>query len=345
MIAAASPVVTVAAIAAVATVPPAPVGLPVVAGAEARVFAGLLTPLLEGMPLDGAALPGESASAVPGETQTGSVGDPEPDPLLALGLFWPPAPALPPLAAGEAAGSLAVMPEVASTGMAPPPAPETTLADPTVGPSLPGPAQPSASSLEAGRLAPEPAPLPANPGIAEQGAALLPLAAAAPEAPTAPSVEFRLPLPVEGPAPGRAEPPPAMPPPSPQWPDRLAERLRWEMAGGQGQGPSAARIELAPDELGALEVQLRVEQGSVSLHITAAQPATRELLAEAMPRLRELLTESGLSLGQASVSGQSSAGGDREAGKPRTSATDEDLEPLQTPLPVRERIGLLDDYA
>jgi len=125
------------------------------------------------------------------------------------------------------------------------------------------------------------------------------------------------------------------------WPRQLGERIHWQL----GAGVQEARIELAPEGLGPLELRVQVEAGQVQLHIGAAHAATRELLGEALPRLRELLGDSGLSLGQASVSSQ------QERTPPpmplRTASSTAPPEPEEPPIrmPLRRARGLLDHYA
>lgn len=126
------------------------------------------------------------------------------------------------------------------------------------------------------------------------------------------------------------------------WPEQLSSQIVWQL----GQEVQEARIALAPDDLGAIDLQVRVQEGRVQVHMGAAQPATRELLSEALPRLRELLGESGLSLSQASVFSQDA----QSRGHPvwsRSRGPDRADQVQEAPSPItatRSR-GLLDHYA
>lgn len=128
----------------------------------------------------------------------------------------------------------------------------------------------------------------------------------------------------------------------PDWPQPLAESIHWQLDSGLQE----ARIELAPEGLGALELHVQVEDGQVQLHIGAAHAATRELLGEALPRLRELLGDSGLSLGQATVSSQQQR---PNPSQPlwKSASTDDADSALETPAikPLRRSRGLFDHYA
>lgn len=202
--------------------------------------------------------------------------------------------------------------------------------------------------------------LPGEPNAGEQAAVvaaadavLLPLAADSPPPAVAESGRgseplFALPTGAAGNvASARLEPPPLPPPPvntsRQDWPEQLSSHISWQL----GQDVQEARIELAPQDLGAIDLQVRVQDGRVQVHIGAAQQATRDLLSEALPRLRELLGDSGLSLSQASVFSQDAqsrghpawpARSGREAGELATS----ELPAALTPPRLR---GLLDHYA
>ena len=152
------------------------------------------------------------------------------------------------------------------------------------------------SAAPGGTDSPRPAEIVAGPGVSPSDTILA--------ADATPSNSFNL-APVVPPS---APPSPVTPTPlsapvdvrREDWPQQLGERIHWQL----GAGVQEARIELAPEGLGPLELRVQVEAGQVQLHIGAAHAVTRELLNEALPRLRELLGDSGLSLGQASVSSQ-----------------------------------------
>lgn len=92
------------------------------------------------------------------------------------------------------------------------------------------------------------------------------------------------------------------------WAGRMADRI----AALQDAAEAAdARIRLAPDHLGNVDISIRREGDRVHVHFAAEIPATRQLLAEAAPRLAELADARGVKLGQTSV--DAGAGGQHGA--------------------------------
>jgi flagellar hook-length control protein FliK len=71
-----------------------------------------------------------------------------------------------------------------------------------------------------------------------------------------------------------------------------------------GQQLQSARIQLSPAELGPITVNLVVDDGSADLTFHAHHALTRDAIEQALPRLREMLNDSGLTLGNATVSDQ-----------------------------------------
>lgn len=85
----------------------------------------------------------------------------------------------------------------------------------------------------------------------------------------------------------------------PAWQTAVGERVVWMAA----RGVHGAELRLNPAELGPMQLQVSVDDGRVSVSITALQAATRDALEAALPRLRELLAENGMDLAGADVSG------------------------------------------
>jgi flagellar hook-length control protein FliK len=82
------------------------------------------------------------------------------------------------------------------------------------------------------------------------------------------------------------------------WSQGLGERLML-MAERNLQ---SATIRLQPEQLGPVEIRLRVnDDGAAQVHFSAAHAQTRDALDAAIPRLRELFAEQGLSLAHANV--------------------------------------------
>jgi hypothetical protein len=104
---------------------------------------------------------------------------------------------------------------------------------------------------------------------------------------------------------------------------------------GRGDGRHEVTLELRPEELGTIRVEVSVEHQTVHLTLHAAEPATSRLLSVALPELRSALADAGLTAGQVGVGpdGGGSAGARRpatdrdEAGRPTRGAGQPDDEP------------------
>ena len=81
----------------------------------------------------------------------------------------------------------------------------------------------------------------------------------------------------------------------------LAEHVTLMM----GQKLQQAEIQLDPQGLGKMTVQLSMEREQASVHFVVQHAQTRELLEQALPRLRDMLSGQGIQLSQGSVQQQS----------------------------------------
>ncbi len=70
---------------------------------------------------------------------------------------------------------------------------------------------------------------------------------------------------------------------------------------GRGDGRHEITLELRPEELGTIRVEVRVEDRTVHLTLHAAEPATTRILSAALPELRSSLAEAGLTAGHLAV--------------------------------------------
>lgn len=82
------------------------------------------------------------------------------------------------------------------------------------------------------------------------------------------------------------------------WDQALGDKLVW-MA---GQKQQVAELHLNPPELGPLKITLTLNQDQASAQFVSEHAAVRDALETAMPRLREMLADSGITLGDTSVS-------------------------------------------
>ena len=101
---------------------------------------------------------------------------------------------------------------------------------------------------------------------------------------------------------------------TPAWDNQVGQQVVW-MAGA---GEQTAELTLNPPDLGPMRIVLAVSDDKASIAFTSAQPEVRQALEAAMPRLRDMLGETGLSLGDATVS--AGTPGDRPPDERRTPA-------------------------
>jgi flagellar hook-length control protein FliK len=113
--------------------------------------------------------------------------------------------------------------------------------------------------------------------------------------------------PVQAPAPAgtlvTAPPAPQLSAPlgSPEWQQALNQQVLMFHRNGQ----QSAELRLHPQELGALQITLKLDDQQAQLHIASAHGQVRAAVEAAMPQLRHALAESGINLGQSSVGGES----------------------------------------
>lgn len=71
---------------------------------------------------------------------------------------------------------------------------------------------------------------------------------------------------------------------------------------GRGDGRHEVTLELRPEDLGTIRVEVSVERQTVHLTLHAAEPATGRLLSIALAELRTALADAGLRAGHLAVS-------------------------------------------
>ncbi len=131
---------------------------------------------------------------------------------------------------------------------------------------------------------------------------------------------------------------------SPEWRPAVVQELAQLVVLRQDR----AELHVHPADLGPITVHVKVEGGQATLLVTAVQPATRDALELAIPQLRDTLAQQGITLGQASVQGDSrpppeqrfASPADASAGPVRTIALAPD-----TPGIARTARGTIDVYA
>jgi flagellar hook-length control protein FliK len=134
---------------------------------------------------------------------------------------------------------------------------------------------------------------------------------------------------------------------TPAWNTELGQKIVW-MIGDQQQ---VAELHVNPPNLGPLDIKLTIDGAQTTALFSSPHSAVREALEAALPRLREVLADSGIMLGNASVTADTPRDGRAFAEQPRRSrgsgnhAGETPVEaPLAPPVITRSR-SLVDLFA
>jgi flagellar hook-length control protein FliK len=136
---------------------------------------------------------------------------------------------------------------------------------------------------------------------------------------------------------------------TPAWDQALGQKIVWMTRGGE----QSATLTMNPPDLGPMQVVLSVSDNQATVDFMSAQPEVRQALESALPRLREMMSESGVQLGQATVSAGSQqqfagsggqSGGGRAAGK-GGGAIDDSAPQLRQGVVRMARDGAVDTFA
>lgn len=124
--------------------------------------------------------------------------------------------------------------------------------------------------------------------------------------------------------------------------DDIGDAVRW-MA---DQKIGHAHIKITPNDLGTVEIRLRLDGDRVHADFSSAQADVRQALESSLPRLREMLGQHGFQLAHADV-GQQHAPPSRGGGSSADGGTGDAAEPAtEAPRTVRMTArGLVDAYA
>ena len=85
-----------------------------------------------------------------------------------------------------------------------------------------------------------------------------------------------------------------------KWGDEFNQKITWL----SNQKEQTAELHLNPPQLGPMDVVLKVSGDQATALFTSPHAAVREAVEQALPRLREMLADSGIMLGNATVSDQ-----------------------------------------
>ncbi|TGC18051.1 flagellar hook length control protein FliK [Escherichia sp. E2562] len=108
------------------------------------------------------------------------------------------------------------------------------------------------------------------------------------------------------------------------------------------QGQQSAELRLHPQDLGEVQISLKVDDNQAQIQMVSPHQHVRAALEAALPVLRTQLAESGIQLGQSNISGESFSGqqqaaseqqqSPRTAGHERLTTEDDDALPVPTTL-------------
>jgi flagellar hook-length control protein FliK len=120
---------------------------------------------------------------------------------------------------------------------------------------------------------------------------------------TAPAASSHPAMPLVAPAPAEAPAPVDAPAATPTAPPSVSEQIVSAVVPlhGRGDGRHEVTLELRPEHLGTIRVEVSVEHQTVNLTLHAADPVTSRLLSVALPDLRAALGDAGLTAGQIGV--------------------------------------------
>jgi len=131
---------------------------------------------------------------------------------------------------------------------------------------------------------------------------------------------------------------------TPQAANMLSEKVVYQV----NQKIQMAEIRLDPEDLGAMQIKVNLQQDQLSLQFTVQQAQAKEALEQHLPKLRELLEQQGLSLGESHIEQRSSQDKQEQsrqfAGGSGT-ANDEDLVAQTAQVQVKVSDRMVDYYA
>jgi Flagellar hook-length control protein len=91
---------------------------------------------------------------------------------------------------------------------------------------------------------------------------------------------------------------------SPDWQQNVSQHITMFTR----QGQQSAELRLHPEELGQVHISLKLDDNQAQIQMVSPHSHVRAALEAALPVLRTQLAESGIQLGQSSISSESSAG-------------------------------------
>ncbi|WP_454780807.1 flagellar hook-length control protein FliK [Legionella sp. WA2022007384] len=129
---------------------------------------------------------------------------------------------------------------------------------------------------------------------------------------------------------------------NPEWSNQFSERITWL---GQ-QEVTGAIIKINPEDLGPLEINIKVINDTASVNITAHNHHVRDIIDQALPKLQAMMAEQGLNLSEVQIDSDSSSGQFSQQNDGTTEQLTHEDEVGVTPLKNKRVIkGLIDYFA
>lgn len=137
------------------------------------------------------------------------------------------------------------------------------------------------------------------------------------------------------------------------WGNEFGQKVTWLAT----QHAQSAELHLNPPQLGPLDIVLNVSGDQATALFTSPHAAVRDAVEQALPRLREMLADSGITLGNATVSdqspkeqqawltGQQQNGSGNQSGKGGSASAMGAILSGDAVLPVRRHQGMVDTFA
>jgi flagellar hook-length control protein FliK len=133
----------------------------------------------------------------------------------------------------------------------------------------------------------------------------------------------------------------------PQWADDFSQKITWIAT----QRTQSAQLHMNPAQLGPLEVSLKLNGDQATVQFTSAHAAVRDAIEQSIPRLRDMLADSGISLGNTTVSDQApreqqngQAGRTTSDNSNAVDSTEVDAAHMQTTTRLSRHDGVVDTF-
>lgn len=130
-----------------------------------------------------------------------------------------------------------------------------------------------------------------------------------------------------------------------QWADKFSGHIIWM----GHQGVKSAVIKINPEDLGPLEISVKVVKESASVSVISPSSHVHEIVDQALPKLREMMAAQGLDLADVTyvtgTSADSRQSDQQNNGTNQTMAMDVEEGALVTSLKKRPSKGLIDYFA